>query len=448
MIWPPHIATRCYGAVCLVTTQAKSGGMPMSCPFCQRKYHPLFCCFPFSRLTHADKIKYLKKQKRCLCCLREGHVRKECTQMVFCNYCMHPASADHNQIIHEDEEITLTVQAMVAKGLKPGISLVSKGQVLRRREISTSAFVITMECPKTGREVQLNALANEGASDFLVDTSVLDVLPLEGAATEYTVLGHHGKRTVHQTCIGIVNVVDPRSKGWYPVCFVCYDRPCPEIEAKDEAKLKNNFQHLKDLPIPPPVPGRHIEVLVGSRYTQGLQARSPLWEGRWEDPVAWQTIVGMVVNSRTSCSVARLGTACVSWVVPAIVGHILLALSSSSSGGSNGEDETVTQDDFHQQMAWLWGTRLVGEEVQLKNLHSPAIKSAAEDQLHWEHWPLAFSITMENIIVDDILVSAANPDEIQLEALFLSMGMKPHKWASYPRPLHTYLKNTVQRRWW
>ena len=54
---------------------------------------------------------------------------------------------------------------------------------------------------------------------------------------------------------------------------------------------------------------------------------------------------------------------------------------------------------------------------------------------HAHRWPLAYKLVRFHTIVDDILASFAEPEGVmkakaELCALFQSMGLKPHKWAS------------------
>ena len=70
-------------------------------------------------------------------------------------------------------------------------------------------------------------------------------------------------------------------------------------------KLKDNWQHLKDLPIEAPVQTREVQLLIGTCDADVFAATSAAVVGRPGEPVATPTPLGWIVAGRTHCQPKR-----------------------------------------------------------------------------------------------------------------------------------------------
>ena len=173
-------------------------------------------------------------------------------------------------------------------------------QQLGSLPFSSDCVVSHLKCPETGEIHAINALADTGASDFLVDKSVLDRLRLKGQSCQFTVLGHGGHESVHT---GSITAINPESKEEYDMGYYAYEGPYEGMFPEDWSQLKINWPHLKHLEIPPPVNGRHIEAIVSCKYLSLFEASSGediYWGRHMGDPVAKKTPLGWAVAGKTS----------------------------------------------------------------------------------------------------------------------------------------------------
>ena len=280
---------------CLVNLNPSSS--VVNCEYCHNKKHPLFRCFKFANTSYEDKIKYVKEKELCFKCLRSGHMVKECSLTIACEFCDSPYDTTHNRLLHKDQQkVAMTSYGMVMK---------SNRQRIGSRPFSSACVVLHLKCPQTGKVHAINALADTGASDFLIDTSVADRLKLRGSNCQFTVLGHGGHESVHNCITGGIKAINPETKAEYSMSYYAYDGPCEGMFPEDWSQLKYNWPHLKDLDIPSPVKGRHIEAIIGCKYLALFEPdnQETIYKGpNIDDPVAKKAPLGWVVAGKTSAS--------------------------------------------------------------------------------------------------------------------------------------------------
>ena len=63
---------------------------PAMCDFCSTRPHPLFRCHKFASSSYEEKIKYVKAKNLCFKCLKAGHLVKECSLLISCEFCESP----------------------------------------------------------------------------------------------------------------------------------------------------------------------------------------------------------------------------------------------------------------------------------------------------------------------------------------------------------------------
>ena len=342
-------------------------GNSAPCTFCKSKPHPLFRCFRFASAPHEQKIQFVKTEGRCMKCLRTGHMAKECTQVISCDFCENPFGAGHNRLLHKDPD----AQIASAEGKIPAYAHRAERQLSGSRPIAAASMVLYLRCPETGREVAINALPDTGATDFILDTSVADRLSLKGDPCKYTVLGHAGHETEHECIMGQISAVEPKTKQEFPLNFFAYGGPCEGMYPEDWSKLKGNWAHLKDLDLPAPVGGRPFEAIVGCRYLSLLE---PVDGGnvhkgtKSEDPLAKLTPLGWVVAGKTSSKAWGRVSCMQGLAVPA----------SGTIGDGRPPDYRKLYCQLKKDLERVWNLESESEMKRLANCYSPPIKTVAE----------------------------------------------------------------------
>ena len=339
---------------------------PPICEFCDTKPHPLFRCCKFASSSYEEKLKYVKEKNLCFKCLKAGHAVKECTIMISCEFCDSPYDTKHNRLLHRDEKpVAMNTYGTVLKASR---------QRLGSRPFSSACVVLHLKCPETGEIHAINALADTGTSDFLIDTSVLDRLRLKGQSCQFTVLGHGGHESVHDCITGNIKAINPESRDEYDMSYYAYEGPCEGMFPEDWSLLKANWPHLKHLEIPPPINGKHIEAIIGCKYLSLFEASSGEYIYRGShmgDPVAEKTPLGWVVAGRTSKAVQGQAMT--------ISGQLNgFAIVAGLLGDGKPPDYKQLYLQLKKDLGKVWNLETEDEMKRLANCYSPAPKTTLE----------------------------------------------------------------------
>ena len=339
------------------------------CEFCATKAHPLFRCYKFAISSYDDKIKYVKDKGLCFKCLRTGHLVKECTVPTSCEFCDSPYEAKHNRLLHKDEQqVAMNTYGSVMKAGR---------QRLGSRPFSSACVVLRVRCPETGEIHSINALADTGASDFLIDTSVSDRLRLKGKSCQFTVLGHGGHESVYDCITGNILAINPQTQEEYELSFYAYEGPCEGMFPEDWSQLKSNWPHLRNLDLPAPVPGKHIEAIIGCKYLSLFEASSgeDIHKGKhMGDPVAKNTPLGWVVAGKTSSAIQGHAMN----VSSQLNGFAIIAEATGILGDGKLPDYKQLYTQLKRDLSKVWNMETDEEMRRLLNCYSPAPKTVAE----------------------------------------------------------------------
>ena len=351
--------------------QIANSNNPTICAYCKVKSHPLFRCFKFASATHEQKIKFVKDENRCRKCLRTGHLAKECTQVISCDFCENPFGTDHNRLLHRDPDAHVTV----AEGRTPAFAYRAERQLVGTRPVAAASMVLHLRCPKTGKEVAINALPDTGATDFILDTSVADRLNIKGDSCQYTVLGHAGHETVHECITGEIVAINPLDKREYNLKYFAYEGPCEGMFPENWGRLKNNWDHLKVLDLPCSVDGKPFEAIIGCRYLSLLEPRQSgdIHIGKLsDDPVAKLTPLGWIMAGKTSKK---------AWGNAAATQGIVSGMAMPAKGllGDGLEpDYKGLYFKLKEDLEKVWNLETEDEMRRLANCFSPSVKTVAE----------------------------------------------------------------------
>ena len=273
------------------------------CPLCDTA-HGLAMCDRFRKASNDEKRQWLNDWKRCYSCLQPGHRINECSAGVKCGKC----TKNHHTLVHDvrlgrrrwrervhfaeeedDEETWSETSSVVADSCFT--SLAAKGRV----SLQTAPVAVTN--PATGITVHLNLMMDPGATGAFLSKRAAEELGATGRAIRTHITGFEGIKK--EMTVALVKLqlsgLHKRKKHW--VEFQVTDNPAAAYTPHDWSIKKKRFEHLSSLPIPPPIPGKNVEILLGMSAPHLLTSLCPDIGGRHEqEPVARRTRLGWVVG--------------------------------------------------------------------------------------------------------------------------------------------------------
>ena len=280
---------------------------PPQCNCCREGAHFLYNCYQFVHgYSVAKKKRFAESDGRCFRCLRSGHLRADCFgREVECRFCR---STTHHYLLcmREDErakgergEVKVT-QAQVEKTspAEEDVNFEALGEIVTQRRVTPLQTVLHI-LDQEGQMVTVNAMPDTGSTHNIIEMETLKKLGLKGTRCKYTVTGHGGHTSTHEAVCATVTLCSPDGKNKYPVKFFAYENPCGGMVPDDWSRLKRGWPHLKKLDIPPPVPGRPIEAILGCVSLTLFEAIRPTAIRGTGDPVAKWTPLGWMVGGRT-----------------------------------------------------------------------------------------------------------------------------------------------------
>ncbi len=286
------------------------------CPMCQ-KMHQLALCPDFLNLTPTQRRRKLEEWKRCYCCLTAGHQIRECTSGSVCPTC----SRKHHHLLHGSlrrrRPATQRVRVLHADVESDGggeedraddewsedsaVEEVALKAVKDRSAVSLQTLPVLVQNPETKKSIVMNLLMDQGSTGAFLSKKAAEELCLTGRMVETSVAGFGGAVTTERTLAAAVKVAaihNPTKKNWVYVHVM--DEPAGKYQPTDWASKKDKYEHLKDLPVLSPVPGRQVDIMIGMASPELLCSLEADRVGtNKKDPIARLTRLGWVVAGPT-----------------------------------------------------------------------------------------------------------------------------------------------------
>ena len=308
-----------------------------TCYFCNGLHNIFQCLKFFCELTHGQRRKWVIREKRCPFCLRTGHKRNHCDRKRPCRFC----KGDHNSCLHVEpkkEVVSRADEGSKNKGSKTGkgpkrqtkekASNVQNSQTKAHSEddisssesdeanvhssrqsgkvgqhsISLTTFVACVRNPVTGNLTKVNALADSGADHTILSARAAKDLGLwrQGEGSEYYVKGHGGSRGCYLAQKFNLDLLKPDGEKLRGIRVSSYESPCGDLQLESWGDLKQNWEHLRDLPLENPVGDGLVDLVLGSSSLDLMEAVEAARFGPPGGPVAKRTRLGWIVGGRTT----------------------------------------------------------------------------------------------------------------------------------------------------
>ena len=389
------------------------------CDFCEG-LHNLFKCLKFFyELTYKDRRKWVEQGNRCTLCLKSGHDKEQCRTKRVCRFCKGP----HNSCIHvekkkatvkpsksskEAKKVKTTAAAAVVpeapktkvdtnakkefSGLVCDSSESDEGLIhSARREkgknpVSLTTFVARLRNPTSGNIVKVNALADGGADHTVMSARVARKLGLwvTGAGDDYYVKGHGGRRGCYTAQKFQVELLGSEGETLRKIKVSSYEDPCGDLQIEKWNKLKQNWEHLKDLPLPEPVGDCVVDLILGSAALDLMEAKEPVRFGPPGGPVAKKTALGWIVGGRTQPTQSGsdadvLAEGRVNFSMRGRSDFETLKIQHDFETAQLNEYYRNKEDQLKHDLKLLWGTKECCRE-NLRNHISPPVENANDSK--------------------------------------------------------------------
>ena len=166
--------------------------------------------------------------------------------------------------------------------------------------MSLTTLVAVVQNPVTGKTQRLNALADGGADHTVLSSRAarwLELEPEDGRCA-YKVKGHGGRSEIYDALAFKIRLLGPGMKPLRKLTVKSYPAPCGDLTIEDWSKLKHDWKHLKELPLPAPEGDGVVDLILGTTALDLIEAVQPSIFGPAGGPVAKMTQLGWVVGGK------------------------------------------------------------------------------------------------------------------------------------------------------
>ena len=271
------------------STETTSSSTPSTCMFCNGGTHDLATCRKLESLQNDEKINFLKANRLCFGCLRQGsHVSKNCTKRLTCKKC----SKRHPTILHRDSnELTKTIDTT------------NKGPTDIRtctaalNGAGTPAMVpVKVHSRQSGRTVITYAFLDDGSNAVFCSEGLRSQLGVTGKTTKLqvqTLLGDHKVDTQILTDLEVTDI-DGHNRIQLPNVYTQQKMPVTLEDVVSTRDLRQwpylNTIDLQDYTREV----NEVGILIGSNVPKATEP----WEivhSQNDGPYAYRTLLGWIV---------------------------------------------------------------------------------------------------------------------------------------------------------
>ncbi len=295
---PPSPLTDDVGAATFAAFVKTSG-----CPF-DGQNHKIITCDKFKSASPAERRRTLAKDDRCFGCLEKGHKIPKCTKGVTCSLC--PRS--HHTLLHMPPKSAgkpVVFEAVVEDEGDASDDSTASQIVLHaatggnsRQKISLHTVPVLCINPANKKKHEINCMLDSGASATFISARAAKVLGLTGYSHVINLKGVEGLTRRITVTTAQVNLQVQEKQ--YKLFVQISEDPAASYQPVDWSRLKSRFPHLRHLPLPPPVPGQPVDMLLGQDAAHLMAAEEPdVGTENAAGPVARKSLLGWSVGGPT-----------------------------------------------------------------------------------------------------------------------------------------------------
>ena len=256
----------------------------------------------------------------CILCFSNNHTVRHCKSEELCRFC----EGRHHDGLHYEQSATES-EGEKEKNPKPSGRLARpRGRDKRNKHQNANAAGIRvvrkngddvdvmLQVPATGSKISLstgvikvrndagkvfevNCMGDLGSCSINVDAQDVETLGLKGTRMSLRLHGAGGEKTEYPDALrSSLDVLCPDGSLLEKVKVYCFPNPAGRYRAPDWDDKKKNWDHLKDLPLPPRVGDGRITITIGTRYISLMESldKLPVRPTSGRGPIAKWTPVG------------------------------------------------------------------------------------------------------------------------------------------------------------
>ncbi len=246
------------------------------CPF-DGEEHRIIKCPKFQEASPTARRDLLLKHKRCFSCFEDGHMNPDCTRNIRCKEC----SERHHTLLHGARPPQRRQQHRVhtTQVLTDSESDAEEPPEAAAFHAGTSSKVALQTLPVlcinpiSGTRVRLNCMLDSGATGSFLSQRAAAELGLQGRSSMATIKGFNGASVQEEILVSHLLLRTPDADHEISVQVV--RDPAASYQPFDWTTIQDNHDHLRNLPLAPPVQNRPVDLMLGQATPHLICALQP-----------------------------------------------------------------------------------------------------------------------------------------------------------------------------
>lgn len=343
----------------LATAVAESSST-VKCSGCGSENHRIYKCENFTKMTIADRDKFVREKRLCFGCLNTGHGSRDCPYKRTCG--IDGCEAKHNRFLHvrrnaqaqQGNEAAGAVMNHVNLDVH-NVNVHSNGNVL--------AKVIGVRIyGRGGKYADTYAFLDDGSHVTMVEKDLLKSLNIAGEPEELKLQWTQEivRKEIALRCSLNISALDQSNRFILDNVYAVEEMSLPS-QTQNAEELCQNYRHLRGLKIPSFEDARP-RMLIGLNQTRFLTSEKTV-EGKIDEPAAAKTKLGWVVYgaSRFGGSKSNLSA----HHIP-----VLTVMKNKSVIQQNLHDATKNDAALHELVKRHFTTESFGVSASAKDVKS------------------------------------------------------------------------------
>ena len=277
--------------------------------------HPIWKCESIRSQAIDEKWRIAKQAGLCYRCLGKDHLGSSCPRSRQCN--INGCKETHHRLHHgqrggnpkiskqedkvsdkdQKEEKTLQEQARGTEGDDKKLATTLKtNRNQDNKKIALRTIPVILKNGK--RKVSVNCLLDEGSDTTYINEDVVNELGLTGAKERIEVKVANDQTISFMSNTFTIGLESTGGRVDTEIVAKTFEKICGGMKAVNWLTIKQNWNHLKEIPFPTLAKGNQIDVLLGADHYELLYLMKEI-VGNKNEPVArlcplgW-TVVGKI----------------------------------------------------------------------------------------------------------------------------------------------------------